>query len=56
MHYYGISRTDIDEAISESRKAVQEIKIDYSIYSEFPRLLSESRMAIDKIMKETRYL
>lgn len=55
MHYDGISRTDIRNAINESRGAVQKIERDYSIYSEVPKWLSESRMAIDKIMKE-KYL
>ena len=55
MNYYGISRTEIEEAISESRGAVQKIKIDYSIYSKVPKWLSESRMAIGKILRETRY-
>ena len=55
MRYDGISRTDIEEAAKESRMKVGEIEHDYSIYSEFPKLLSESRMVIDKIMKETRY-
>lgn len=55
MNYDGISRTDIEETISESRRAVQKIERDYSIYSKVPKWLSESRMVIDRIMKE-KYL